>query len=120
MSPHPHHEGIHPHGREDLTPATNARDVQVVCPINTPRRVARRTLVLVLVALGVWIPTGAALTASGAQTNPRTGEEGGNRSAQLAHEIAALGAKGYTPVACTVRGTLMRNLHTGRSVTVSQ
>jgi hypothetical protein len=43
----------------------------------------------------------------------------GRASAQQpAREIAALQAKGYTPVACTVSGTLMRNYHTGQSVIV--
>lgn len=51
--------------------------------------------------------------------SPRPAETSGRVSArQIARETVALEAHGYTPVACTISGTLMRNYHTGQSVTV--
>jgi hypothetical protein len=70
--------------------------------------------------LGVCLAASIALTVSGAHANPPAAKQGGKHisAQQLARETRALEAKGYTPVACTVNGTLMRNYRTGRSVTI--
>jgi hypothetical protein len=76
-------------------------------------------LAAVLILLAVCLAATAALTYSGAHANLRPVKNVGLASAQrLARETAALEAKGYVPVACTVTGTLMRDYHTGRSVIV--
>jgi hypothetical protein len=74
----------------------------------------------VAAALGVCIAATTAVALSGAHLNQRPAEQhGGPVSAQqIAREIRVLEAKGYVPTACTINGTLMRNYHTGQSVTV--
>ena len=48
-----------------------------------------------------------------------TGAQGRvTQASQMNRQIHAFEAKGYAPVACTRQGTLMRDSHTGRFVTV--
>lgn len=88
-------------------------------PVGRHRSVKHR-LVPLVVALGACAAAGTAATVSDAQSNqPPVQQHVAHISArQLAREIRTLEAKGYVPTACTVRGTLMRNYSTGRSVTV--
>jgi coenzyme F420-reducing hydrogenase gamma subunit len=87
--------------------------------VNRRRRVKHR-LVQVVVALGVCVAAGCAVTVSDAHSNQRPmNQQAGHVSAQqLAREIRAFEAKGYVPTLCIVGGTLMRNYSTGQSVTV--
>ena len=57
--------------------------------------------------VGLFIATAAV---TGAQASPHTAQAGRRLSAsQLASDIRALEAKGYTPWQCTPKGTLLRN-----------
>lgn len=64
-----------------------------------------------VVGLGVCLAATAAVTVTGAQGQV-------TQASQMNRQIHAFEAKGYAPAACTRRGTLMRDSHTGRFVTV--
>lgn len=120
MSSHLPHE-IDPTNDRDvahgITEAPHTQDVRVA--LIRPWRIVRRSLVPAAAALGICLATTAAATDSAAHATSRSVNAAGRAPAQHpAPEIAALRAKGYTPVACTVRGTLMSNYHTGQSVIV--
>ena len=120
MSPHPHHEIDRARQCENAPQTINAHHGQDARAITERRRPVRRLLQTVA-ALGVCLTATVALTGSGAHANPRPVKADGRMSAQQpAREIAALEAKGYAPVACTIGGTLMRNHHTGQSMVVTQ
>lgn len=81
---------------------------------------ARRTFAAVVVVLG--LTSAGCVVASAAPQAP--GAEGGKAAALFAvyhrgiREMRAYEAKGYVPTACTIRGTLLVNPHTHRSVTI--
>lgn len=64
-----------------------------------------------VVGVGVCLAALAAVTVTGAQGHV-------TQASQMNRQIHAFEAKGYAPVACTHQGTLMRDSHTGRFVTV--
>lgn len=64
-----------------------------------------------VVGLGVCLAATAAVTITGAQAHV-------TQASQMNRQIHAFEAKGYAPAACTRQGTLMRDSHTGRFVTV--
>lgn len=105
MSSHPHHE---------IAPIC---DRQIA--ITRPWRIVRRSLVPAVAAVGICLAATAAATDGAAHATPGSVKAAGHAALQQpAREMAALHAKGYTPEACTVLGTLMRNDRTGQSVIV--
>ena len=71
-------------------------------------------------AVGVCAAISTALVVGGAPANPRPAHHGTRVSAQqVSREIRALEHKGYVQYSCTINGTEMRNLSTGRVITVS-
>ena len=89
----------------------------------SPRiRIGPRTM---LTAIGALLTIAAAVTIL-ALTNtnqaalttsvPPAQSGGPSGPEQSARQMAAFEASGYVPVSCTIRGTLMRNYHNGRSV----
>lgn len=119
MSPHLHHEIARARQREIAASTVAAHHAREVRRTSGPRRRVIQHFGRAVAALGVCLAIPIAVTVDGALASPGSVKSGGRVSAQkYAGEIRALEAKGYTPTACAVDGTLMRNFRSGRSVTV--
>ena len=70
-------------------------------------------------AVGICLAITTAVTVTGASATQRSARAGGRLSVtQLNRQIGALEAKGYLPVSCTTKGTLLRNAK-GQSKTIN-
>ena len=109
MSRQLHSETAYTRQHETVAPIL-AHGIATTDPV---RRSARPRVRQAVAAIGVCLATATAVTVTGAQASSHV-----TQASQMNREIRAFEAKGYAPVACTRQGTLMRESHTGRLVTV--
>jgi hypothetical protein len=120
MSPQLHYEIARGRQQEIAARAIRAHHALEVSGNGGRRHQLARRLSRGVAAFSVCVAVPIAVTAVGARANPSSMRYGGPVSAsQYASETRALEANGYVPTSCTVRGTLMRDYLTGRSVTVT-
>jgi hypothetical protein len=109
MSAQPHNE-IAPFRRDGTAAATHAHHLAIG---ELPRRLLRSRIAQAVVTLGVCL---AVTTAALVNVSPASSHV--TQASLMNRAIRAFETKGYAPIACTRQGTLMRNSHTNRLVTV--
>ena len=119
MSPHLHYEIVRARQQEIAASTVNAHHAREVRRTSGPHRRVVQHFGRAVAALGVCLAILIAVTVDGAMASPGSVKSGGRVSAHgYVGDIRALEANGYTPTACAVDGTLMRDFRTDRSVTV--
>ncbi|MGO9819842.1 MAG: hypothetical protein ACLPTJ_04210 [Solirubrobacteraceae bacterium] len=109
MSPQLHYETAHTPDDETAAPVQNHR----VATTDLLRRSGNSRISQAVAVLGACLAAATAVTVTGAHASSHV-----TQASQMNREIRAFEAKGYAPAACTRQGTLMRDSHTGRFVTV--
>jgi negative regulator of sigma E activity len=114
MSPHLHRRTVADHE----TAIPGAIPAHHPAAADLLRRALRSHLGQVVAALSICLAIATAVILTSAPASSHATQASGQISAlQMNREIRAFQSMGYTPVACTRQGTLMRNSQTGRLVT---